>query len=623
MIRRFAGLLLATSFFVIGQAIQPEAQLQLVSSEEQDPISDITERVQDQLAPLRSVPFPGIDPGSPSPSNSDPENDETPARRSPMETQDTIRSRGTAAGSNAQTPVSPETINSEKPVEETGDEDLSPIERAQEQLEKMEKKMDSDEELSPLDRVRKLMEVEPPADEDDPLTAKERAKEKIRKAEEEIESARRVAKLLQVYGGALGMYDEILRKYQAEVGFLAKRYGWTPDWLIIGGEQRTRYEFMGGQFRRGLRSDDHQLALRSRLFVQVKDILDPIRLTFEFQDSRTFFTFADSNAGNNHIDQIDFQQFHVDFVTPNLLGTGLMSDFQVGRVNMDLGRGRWIARNNYRNTTNSYDGLYWHLGNPKGLQAHTFAVWPVEKEQKQLNPFFTENSSFLWGTYVLLPPLQDIPWLRTELSYHGHSSEGTFRNFNMLGYRFFKTGGVDKWEFELESDYQFGNISQRADFTHFHHGELGYTFDIPWTPQLLLKFDFASPGFDIMYGRRSFELMPTGIYGAFQRSNIASPAYRVLVKPTKNLYMFFQHRAVWMVDPATSWVGTGLVDPTGSSGNFLGINYELRLRWRVMENVWIQTGFAHLSFGGFPQNAPQTPVDRDMNYGYFWTEFLF
>jgi hypothetical protein len=571
---------------------------------------------------LRSVPFPEINPESPSPSKNDSEEGGIPARRPSIENQDAIRSRGAGSDSSPKTPVPPEPFDSEGPVEDSGDEALSPVDRAQEQLEKIKKRKDEEEEDSPLDRVRKLMEVEPPVDEEDLLTAEERAKEKIRKAEE-VESARRVERLLQVYGEAQGMFDEILRKYQAEVGFLAKKYGLTPDWLTIGGEQRTRYEFMSGQFRRGLRSDDQQLSQRSRLFVQVKDILDPIRLTFEFQDSRTHFTFADSNVTNNHIDQIDFQQFHVDFVTPDFLETGLMSNFQVGRVNMDLGRGRWIARNNFRNTTNSYDGLYWHLGNPKGLQAHTFAVWPVDKEQKQLNSFFTENSNFLWGTYVLLPPLQDIPWLRTELSYHGHTSEDPFGDFTMLGYRFFKTGGVNKWEFELESDYQFGDINQRADFAHFHHGELGYTFDIPWSPQILLKFDFASPGFDIMYGRRSFELMPTGIFGAFQRTNMASPAYRVLVKPTKSFYMFFQHRAVWMVDPASSWVGTGLVDPTGSSGNFIGNTFELRARWRVMDNVWLQTGYTHFKFGNFARNAPQSPVDRDMNYAYFWTEFLF
>jgi hypothetical protein len=625
MLRRVAGLLLMTSIFVNGQAVQPDAQLHLSSSEGQEPIhdiTDITERVQEQLSPLKSVPFPGINPGMPSPPGSDPDESGTPVPRPSVENQDTIRSRGAGSDSSPPSPTIRKTINSEFPDEDKEDEDLSPVDRAQEQLEKIKKRKDEDEEDSPLDRVRKLMEVELPADEEDLLTPEEKAKEKIRKAEE-MESARRVEKLLQAYSQAQGMFDEILQRYQAEVGFLAKRLGLLPDWLTVGGEQRTRYEFMSGQFRRGLRTDDQQLALRSRLFIAVHDIMDPLRLTMELQDSRTFLTFADSNVTANHINQLDFQQLHADLFFTDFLGTGLVSEFQWGRVNMDLGRGRWIARNNYRNTTNAYDGLYWHLGDPKGLQAHSFAVWPVDKELKTLDPFFGANSSFLWGTYVLLPPHPELPWLRTELSLHRHTSEEQFRDFTMLGYRFFKLGGVDKWEFELESDYQFGDINRRADFAHFHHGELGYTFDLPWTPQILLKFDFASPGFDIMYGRRSFELMPTGIFGAFQRTNMASPAYRILAKPTKNFYMFFQHRAVWMVDPATPWDGTGLSDPTGSSGNFIGNTFELRARWRVYENVWIQTGYTHFKFGNFARNAPQSPVDRDMNYAYFWTEFLF
>jgi hypothetical protein len=491
-------------------------------------------------------------------------------------------------------------------------DELSPPEKVQQQLllfDEGQKEWGGLDELSPAERAKRLLELE----ELGPMATL---------PSEEAESKARVQQLINVYASALGIYDEILDEVYPGVGHFARKAN-LPRWLTIGGEHRTRYEYMNGQFRRGLRSVDQQIAQRTRFFFAIHDILDPVRFTLELQDSRAHLTHSDSNVGTTHIDKTEIQQLHVDLVFSDFLGTGLPSEIQAGRVNMDLGRGRWIARNNFRNTTNAYDGVYWRLGDSRGFQSNTFAVWPVDKLQRALNPFFDENENFMWGSYVLLPPVEPLPWLRAELSYHGHAGSGPYRDFSMLGYRFFKNGGVNQWEFEIESDYQFGKISALANFAHFHHGELGYTFDHPWKPKLLGQFDYAAPGFDIMYGRRSFELTPTGILGPFQRNNLISSGYRLLLQPASRYWVFFQHRATWLADATAPWVGTGLRDPSGNSGSFLGHTFEIRARWQALENLFFQAGYAHFAFGSFAKNAPESPVDRNMNYGYFWTEFMF
>ncbi|MFO7580802.1 alginate export family protein [Nitrosomonas halophila] len=494
-------------------------------------------------------------------------------------------------------------------------EQLLPPEKVQQrllQLDEGERERRELEELSPAERTKRLLGVE----EIEPVAAVSAKEAK------EAEGAERVKRLIGIYARSLGIYDEILDKVQIGPGYFARQAN-LPRWLTIGGEHRTRFEHMNGQFRRGLRAVDQQLALRTRLFFSIKDILDPFRLTVELQDSRAYLTHADSNVGTTHIDKTEIQQLHLDLIFKDFFGTGLPSEIRVGRVNMDLGRGRWIARNNFRNTTNAFDGLYWKLGQPGGFQSNTFAVWPVDKFERALNPFLDDNENFLWGSYVTLPSLDAVPWLRTELSYHGHSNPGPYRDFTMLGYRFFKRGGVKEWEFEIESDYQFGKIGELANFAHFHHGELGYTFDYPWKPQFLMRFDYASPGFDILYGRRSFELTPTGILGPFQRNNLISSGYRLLVQPSNRYWIFFQHRANWLADPTAPWVGTGLRDPSGQSGSFLGHTLEIRTRLQVLDNLFLQAGYMHFAFGSFARNAPESPVDRNMNYAYFWTEFMF
>jgi hypothetical protein len=506
--------------------------------------------------------------------------------------------------------IKPITVEEEEEEEEA--EDAPPGERVRELLEKLEDEhLDDMEELSPRERAKRLLELE---------EAEEMVEELPLEAIEEVQWKDRVSHLLGVYGEAVGIYDEILDVVFPGIGSAARRAG-LPHWLIFGGEHRTRFEYLNGQYQGGLPVVDRQIAQRSRLFFAIKDILDPVRFTFELQDSRAHLSRADFTT--TFVNKIDIQQLHVDLVFPDFLRTGLPSEIHAGRVNMDLGQARWVARNNFRNTTNAYDGIYWRFGDPRVFHADSFAVRPVSREMDAFDPFFDDNPNSLWGTYALLPPLKALPWLRTELTYHGHRSRGPFRDFEMLGYRFFKLGAAKQWQFEVESQYQFGDISELANFAYFQHGEIGYTAKLPWKPQFLLKFDYASPGFDVLYGRRSFEWAPTGITGPFHRSNLASIGYRVKVKPTEHSYVFVQYRASWLADATAPWFGANLQDPTGEAGSFLGHSVEIRWRAQVMENVFIQAGYFHMAYGSFPRKAPGSPVDRDQNFAYFWTEFMF
>ncbi len=207
---------------------------------------------------------------------------------------------------------------------------------------------------------------------------------------------------------------------------------------MLGGEHRTRYETMDGRFRAGEAGRDQQLALRTRLFFGIQNIFDPVRFTVALQDSRASLTDSGSFVSSNHVNQTDIQQLPIDFVSDNLLGTGLPAELNIGRVNVDLGRGRWIARNNLRNATNAYDVAHWSLGEPNRWHLHSFVVWPVEQFRRKADRVFTENPTTLWGAYVQLSPLEGF---HTELSYHGHASRREARDFTMHGARIFKLGG--------------------------------------------------------------------------------------------------------------------------------------------------------------------------------------
>lgn len=433
------------------------------------------------------------------------------------------------------------------------------------------------------------------------------------------EATARVKYLLGVYETQIGIYDEILDKTKIGPGLLHRALG-SPSWLVLGGEHRTRYEGLNSSWRTNDPNGGQVLSLRTRLQVGIQKIIDPLRFLIEIQDSRLPLSSTDAYANTNNANYFDIQQFHADLYTNNLLGIGVPSVLKVGRINMDVGRGRWVARNQFRNATNAFDGVEWQLGDERRWQLRSFLVRPVRRFMQRLDPWLASENGTFWGLYF---ESRTLPWFETTFHYFGHADEGPGRDFNMVGGRIRKQPAVGSFDYEIESSFQFGNINQQTRFAQFYHGELGYTFDFPWKPQALVKFDYASNGFDILYGRRSFELTPTGIFGPFQRSNMTSPGARLLVKPFDRGYIFLQYRAWWLVDGAEPWVGTGLRDPTGRSGTFVGHTFEVRARWGLNERTYLQAGYAHFAFGPFAERAPGSPVTRDAHYGYLWTEFMF
>ncbi|MCC5791221.1 MAG: alginate export family protein [Legionellaceae bacterium] len=415
-----------------------------------------------------------------------------------------------------------------------------------------------------------------------------------------------------------------LAGYYETPGYYGRRDHLFPTWMTLGGSIRNRLEYLDGQFRRGLRAVDRQWPIRTRVLFSVHDRFDPLRFTFEYQDARAYLTRAGSNAGTSQIDQNEIQQVHVDWYSPNWMDTGLVSDLQFGRVNMDLGLGRWIARNNFRNSTNAYDGVYWKLGNHPGkLMSHVFAVYPSDIRLKSLNPFFRNNENFMSGAYLLLPRLQSGFPLRMEVNgLHHHHRTGPFQNFTMLGLRTFKEEKIDSWFYDMELQYQFGHIAANVNHAHFFHIDYGYSFRSTWNPQLSALFDYASEGFDILYGRRSFELAPTGILGPFQRSNLVSGGYSILFNPSERFNLYLKHRFSQLKNARFPWVGTGLVNPLGTSGKTLGQSVELRGYWLLYPNLLLEAGYFYFDYGRFPKTAPFTPVTKNTHYLFSQIEWV-
>ena len=123
--------------------------------------------------------------------------------------------------------------------------------------------------------------------------------------------------------------------------------------------------------------------------------------------------------------------------------------------------------------------------------------------------------------------------------------------------------------------------------------------------------------FDTLFGARRFEFGPTGIYGPFARSNLFTAGGRVQVRPRAGVSAFLAYRGFWLAQKRDRWTTSGVWDPTGQSGRFLGHQIEIRGRWRPLPgNLLLELGWAHLFQGEFARTAPNAVATRDSDYFY-------
>ncbi len=400
-----------------------------------------------------------------------------------------------------------------------------------------------------------------------------------------------------------------------------------PSWLDLAIDHRTRFELLEGPFRPDEPDSQSQFALRTRLRVGV-DGPGPLRFLAELQDSRVFgdapgdFTFT-------QIDTLDVLQLLVSAKTLDLLGTGLRADVHVGRLSMDFGSRRLVARNRFRNTTNSFDGIHLQLGDGKAWRVRAFLTRPVILEEGYFDNDSTAKRRF-WGV-----AFEDkrISWLNLDAYYFGLRGRRLDREFHTFGLRGYRLAQPKQLDYELELIAQFGDFDGRDHSAFAGHAEIGYTLDLPWSPRLAGQFDYASGTADprgdeshtfvFLFGARRFDLVATGIYGPFRRSNILSPGVRLAVSPHPKVKAELKVRYWELAQARDNFIGTGLLDPTGASGRNLGTDIELRVRWKPTPWLAVDAGYDHWFKGSYLDRVSNASSTRDSDYVYLATRFRF
>lgn len=419
-----------------------------------------------------------------------------------------------------------------------------------------------------------------------------------------------------------------------------------PEWLDLALEQRTRFEYLDEPFRPGEADTQSQYPQRTRLRVGV-DAPAGFRFLAELQDSRSWGDGPDDFTGAT-IDKLSFAQLFGSYTRRELFGTKLRSDLHVGRMSLDFGSRRLIARNGYRNTTNAFDGVHLALGDPAGWRVRAFYVRPV-----LLDPSYFENESEgqqrFWGA-----AFEDkrFAWLNFDAYYYGLHDELTSgsslaRRYHTFGARALRPPKAAQWDYEIEAMGQLGDRTvlrgtpaAAVDLDHqawAGHLEVGYTWAASWTPRVAFQLEYASGTsaaagdvshtFDPLFGARRGDLIVTGSYGPFRRSNLLSPGLRFQLAPRPDLKAWLKVRYWQLAQEKDAFVGTGLRDASGDSGERLGTDIELAVTWTPRPWLVLETGYDHWFKGTYLDGVAKPPPSAgpissdDSDYFYFSVSF--
>ncbi len=401
-------------------------------------------------------------------------------------------------------------------------------------------------------------------------------------------------------------------------------------WLDIGLEHRTRYEWRNNDIRRIEGGEDNPIFLRHRAWIGIKEILDPFRFAVEFQDSRV--------VNNKHVptdqerDVYDLLNAYGELYFKKGLGVDDRNQdrpirFRVGRMAYETTDRRFIARNEWRNTTNAFEGFRLNLGRETNdWELDLFGMQPVRRLQTK----FDEANDHLWffGIIGHWRKWSDIVTLqpyymgqKQTADPNGFTATNRLdREIHMPGFRAYgKVGNL--FDYDISYNHQLGyngNLQQNAQGYTI---EAGKTFDHPWKPRLMGFYGYASgdrnpnDGEDNRFDRFFGFARPWSADHYVIYENLKAPKIRFDLQPMQKLgfeltyaWYFLASKRDRMFDILNGNISNTVQDPgfnrdrTGQSGDFAGHSFEGRIRYQVTPKVNTVLGYTHFTAEDFVKN---------------------
>ncbi|MBU2979916.1 alginate export family protein [Alteromonas sp. C1M14] len=374
----------------------------------------------------------------------------------------------------------------------------------------------------------------------------------------------------------------------------------------LGGSYRLRYESLNNPIfptTAEVRTQTNQ-RLSSRLLVNGRISYGHWEGVAQLQDSRAMLDDNDPSLTSNQVNTFEPLQFYIRYsnVSENI------SAITAGRMTVDHGSRRLLAKGIYRNTANAFDGImidtHWHNWKVRGFYLLPVSRLPTDADSLDNNDRAFDKSDRrrrFYGFYVTSPNNQwaiQNYWLKEA---DGPNLATKNRDLYTLSVNYAYTPFA-QWKGTVEVVGQTGTARETKAATDtldktvrawMVHADIGKP--VSDNTFMRAELDLASGDnngadttindFDTLYGVRRFDFGPTDVYQAFPRRNLLAGGIRSVTKLTGAHNIMVAYKALWYLKTTTS------------DDKFIGHQLEARWRYQVNEQLQVAMGGAYLNKG--------------------------
>jgi hypothetical protein len=400
------------------------------------------------------------------------------------------------------------------------------------------------------------------------------------------------------------------------------------DWIVAGVDSRVRYEYRENDFRRNDIRIDRPFLLRNRAFLSLENKLDPFRFTVEVEDAQIIQSvYTATNRDENRSEPI---QAYLELYFDNwcFLSSYPLS-IKAGRMAFELVDRRLFAKNEWRNTTNTFQGTRATLGQDSNLwNLDIFYLIPLSRIPLKLDEK-EKKTEFFGGVFtynVLEKNLQIQTYflglLVSEESNYDLDSKNRLKSniqragkrINTSGIRFFGYIGDSGFDYDVNWVEQSGSndigkgIDQRARSIIF---DFGYTWQLEWKPRLGILYanvsgddnpkDQVNQRLDRLYGFAR----PWSSSDYITMENIRSSKIVFEFIPFKDSKIDTAYNRYLLQSPTDRWDRPNKRDEDGKSGTHIGDEWNFRWITKIAGHFNLNVGYAYFKPGEFAINQTQ------------------
>ena len=156
------------------------------------------------------------------------------------------------------------------------------------------------------------------------------------------------------------------------------------------------------------------------------------RMHLELQDSRAELADVGSRMNSSIVNSAELLEANLVWEAKNLFSEGSQSTLRGGRLTIDIGKRRFIARNRFRNVIQAFTGIDWKWIAKNKTQVRSILTMPVNREPSAVADLLENDASFdeenlnniLWGIFISTPYLPSEN--KGELYFFGlHDDDGS------------------------------------------------------------------------------------------------------------------------------------------------------------------------------------------------------